>query len=68
MLTNQEKIEIVSSRLKSLESSKYDVDLSIEEENSIESPSQQVLDSHQARLADVNARIAVLQTKLEELS
>jgi len=68
MLTNQEKIEIINSRLKSLESSKYDVELSIEEENSIESPSQQILDSHQARLADVNARIAVLQTKLEELS
>lgn len=68
MLTNQEKTEIINSRLKSLESSKYDLQLSIDEENSIESPNQQILDNHNARIVDIDARVAVLQTKLEELS
>ena len=66
-LTDEEKKGIIDARLKSIESSIYDVQLSVEEENSIQSPSADILASLSSRLTDLNARKAVLEAKLEEL-
>ena len=68
MLSNEEKAGVVTARLKNIESSIYDVELSIAEENAIEAPSSEVLAALQSRMSDLNARKAVLQTKLEELA
>lgn len=68
MLTNEEKIGIINGRLKNIESSKYDVELSIEEENAIESPNSSILANHQSRLVELQAKKAVLEAKLQELS
>lgn len=68
MLTNEEKIGIINGRIKNIESSKYDAELAIEEENALASPNAEILAIHQSRLTDYNAKKAVLEAKLEELS
>ena len=63
-----EKINIINGRLKNIEASRYDTQLSIDEENAVESPSTEILANHASRLADLDARKAVLEAKLVELS
>jgi len=66
-LANEDKIGIINGRLRSIATSVYDVNLSIEEENSIQNPNPDVLNTLNSRLADLNTRKAVLEEKLEEL-
>lgn len=67
-LTKEEKAEIINSHLKSLSSSIYNAEISLAEENSLESPSQDVLDQLNLQISNAqtksNALIAKLQTLL----
>lgn len=67
-LTNEDKINVINGRLRNLEVSKYDLQLSIQEENSLVSPSTQIIANHQATIDALDSKIALLQVKLEELS
>lgn len=67
-LTNDEKITIISNRIKNVELAKYDAELAIQEENAVESPSAAILAGHQARLNDILAKKAVLEAELEKVS
>jgi hypothetical protein len=66
-LTNQEKISIVEQHIRNLEINKFNIELSISEENSVESPSETVLISLNGQLANVNAKINALNTELTTL-
>jgi hypothetical protein len=66
-LSNQEKISIVEQHLKNLEVNKFNIELSISEENSVESPSESILHGLNGQLANVTAKISTLNTELTTL-
>lgn len=66
-LTKDEKLSIITQHQKAIAASKYDIEISIDEENSTLSPNGEILAYHQTLLADATAKLAVLQEKLEEL-
>lgn len=67
-LSNEEKIGIVNQHKRTVEYSKYGVELSIMEENSVESPNQAIIDSLNDQLADFNSKLAVLDAEITALS
>lgn len=67
-LSKEEKIAIVNQHLKSLEYNRYNIQMSLAEENAIDAPSQVVLDSLNAQLAENTARKSVLIQELETLN
>ncbi len=68
MLTNEEKRAVVEGHIKQLEVEKYNVDVLIEVENSLPSPTQETLDYFNGLLNNINTKMALLQSKLAELS
>jgi hypothetical protein len=67
-LTNAEKRTIVESRLKSLKSNEYNIQLSIREENVVAIPSQERLDTLSLELSDIQAKITIIVAELESLA
>jgi hypothetical protein len=68
ILTNEEKIAIINQHKRTVEYTKYGVELSILEENSVESPNQETLDSLNASISDLNSKLAVLDAEIASLS
>lgn len=66
-LNNQDKISIVEQHIRNLEINKFNIELSLAEENSVESPSEAVLNSLNGQLSNVNAKINALNTELTTL-
>jgi len=66
-LTNQDKIGIVQQHIKNLQLNKYNLEVSIVEENALQTPAQSTLDSLNSQIADVVAKLAVLDTELTTL-
>lgn len=66
-LTAEEKSKVVETRLKSLEYSIYNVNLSKREENAKSSPDQGAISDYNTQLADFNARKSILEAELESL-
>ncbi len=67
-LTSAEKRTIVESRLKSLKSNEYNIQLSIREENVVAIPSQERLDTLSLELSDIQAKITIIVAELESLA
>lgn len=67
-LTNAEKRSIAESRLKSLKSNEYNVQLSIREENVVAIPSQEQLDTLSLELSDIQAKITVIVAEINSLT
>lgn len=67
-LTKEEKIEIVGQHIKNLDYNKYNITLSIVEENAASVPNQSVLDSLSVQEADIDAKINALNAELTELN
>lgn len=67
-LSNEEKIAIVNQHKRTVEYSKYGVELSIMEENAVDSPNQSIVDSLNDQLADLNSKLAVLDAEITALS
>lgn len=67
LLTNEDKVAIINQHKRNIEYTKYGVELSLAEENSIESPSQNVIDALNIQISDLNNKIALLDTELSEL-
>jgi hypothetical protein len=68
ILTNEEKVAIINQHKRTVEYTKYGVELSILEENSVESPNQETLDSLNASISDLNSKLAVLDAEIASLS
>lgn len=67
-LSNEEKITIVNQHKRTVEYTKYGVELSIMEENAVESPNQETINSLNDQLADLNSKLTVLDAEITALS
>ena len=67
-LSNEDKIAIINQHKRSVEYSKYGVELSILEENAITSPNAQTITSLNNELSDLNSKIAALDAEIAALA
>lgn len=67
-LSNEDKIAIINQHKRSVEYSKYGVQLSIIEENAITSPNSQTIASLNNELADLNSKLSALDAEIAALA
>lgn len=67
VLSTQDKIGIVQQHIKNLQLNKYNLEVSIVEENALQNPAQSTLDSLNSQISDIVAKLAVLNTELTTL-
>ena len=68
LLSNEEKTGIINQHLKNLQYSKFNIELSIIEENAKTTPEAETLTSINSQLVDINSRITALQAELDKLA
>lgn len=68
MLNNEEKISVVDSRIRSLEYNKYNLQLSLIEENAVSIPNEESIESIENQMNLVNLKISALQSEKSELT
>jgi hypothetical protein len=67
ILTNEDKAGIINQHKRNLEINKFNLELSLAEENSITSPNAELVSTFTGQIADLNKKIAVLDTELAEV-
>jgi hypothetical protein len=67
-LTNDEKATVITTHLRNLSYSKYNTELSIIEEESLEAPSTESLAQLNSQLVSINTKIAALEEELTAVS
>jgi len=64
MLTKEEKAQIISSHIKNLNYTRYNLEIDIIQENAKVSPSSSALTNFNTQIDEVDDQIAALQTQL----
>jgi len=67
-LSNAEKIAVINQHIKNIEYSKYNLEISIIEENAATAPSQETIDSLNDQIADLENKKAALNSEIATLS
>jgi hypothetical protein len=67
-LTNEEKTTIVNSHLKNLVYNKYNLTISVIEENAKTSPNSDTLSSLNSQISEIDDQMAALQAELASLT
>lgn len=67
-LTNEDKISIINQHKRNLEYSKYGIEISILEEQAVDSPSESVISSFNKQISEINKKITVLDAEIASLS
>jgi hypothetical protein len=67
LLSNEEKTGIINQHLKNLHYNKFNIEISVVEENAKTTPEAEVLTSLSTQLADFNSRITALDAELAKL-
>jgi hypothetical protein len=67
-LTNEEKATVITTHLRNLSYSKYNTELSIIEEESLESPSAESLAQLNSQLTSISTKMAALEEELATVS
>jgi hypothetical protein len=67
LLSNEEKTGIINQHLKNLHYNKFNIEISIVEENAKSTPEAELLANLNTQLADINSRIEALEAELEKL-
>lgn len=67
-LTNQDKLIIVEDHIRSLQMSKFNLELTKIEENAVKSPDTVVLSSVQSQIDDYAAKLVALEAQKTSLS
>jgi len=67
MITNEEKLAIVSQHIKNLELNKFNLELSLIEENAKADPNQNNITPIEADIDDVVAKITALTVELNKI-
>jgi len=67
-LTNEEKTSIVNSHLKNLVYNKYNLTISVIEENAKISPNSETLSSLNSQISEIDDQMAALQAELASLT
>lgn len=60
-LTNEEKVEIIDNHIKNLKAGKYNLQLSLIEESSIDTPSEEKVSLLTQEISDTDKRIGALE-------
>lgn len=67
ILTNEDKAGIINQHKRSLEINKFNLELSLVEENAVTAPNTELVATYTAQIADFAKRIAVLDAELAEV-
>jgi hypothetical protein len=67
-LTNEEKVVIINQHLKNLNYSKFNIEISLIEENAKSVKDAEQIASLNEQAVDIDLRITALEDKIEELS
>lgn len=68
MLTNEEKLGIINQHKRNISLNKYNLELSLIEENALATPNAEVVASLTAQIADYDLKLAALDAEIAELS
>jgi hypothetical protein len=67
MITNEEKMGIINQHMRNVQVNKYNLELTLLEENALTSPNAETVTALTAQIAEANKKIAVLETELESV-
>jgi 16S rRNA G1207 methylase RsmC len=67
-LSNEDKISVVNQHKRAVEYSKYNLTISLIEENAVLSKDQEAIQSLTAKIADHNSKLSALDAELDSLS
>jgi hypothetical protein len=67
-LTKEEKVQIISSHIKSLSYTKYNLEIDIIQENAKVTPSASALNNFNSQIDEAEGQIAALQTELSAVN
>ena len=67
-LTNEEKIQIINNHIKNLKTHKYNLEVSVIEENGLDEPSSDKLNLLNKEIADTDDRISALNAEIIKLA
>lgn len=67
-LTDNEKYSIIQQHLRNVNYNKYNLEISLIEENAATPKSQQNIDSLTVQLNNINAKISALQAEMDNLN
>ena len=67
MITNEEKLGIINQHMRNVQVNKYNLELTLLEENALTSPNAETVSSLTAQIAEANKKMAVLETELESV-
>jgi hypothetical protein len=68
ILTNEEKMGIANQHLKNLEYNKYNLQLSMLEENALATPNAASIADIQSQINSIDAKIAVIEAEIDTLA
>lgn len=66
-LTNEEKISIITQHIRNLEFNKYNLNVSLLEENALAIPNQATIDSVNLQISEANTKITALNAEIASL-
>jgi hypothetical protein len=67
-LSNEDKISVVNQHKRAVEYSKYNLTISLIEENAVLSKDQEAIQSLTAKIADHDSKLSALDAELDSLS
>jgi len=67
-LNNEEKLNIVNQHIKNVEYNKYNLQLSLIEENAVSSPNAEAISSLNAQMASTDLKLAALEEEKSNLT
>jgi hypothetical protein len=67
-LSNEEKISVVNQHKRAIEYSKYNLTVSLIEENAVLNKDQDTIDSLTAKIADHDGKLSALDAEIDSLS
>lgn len=68
LLTNDEKIGIANQHLKNLQYNRYNLELSLKEENALDTPNAASVADVQLQITSIDAKIAAIEEEIDTLS
>ena len=68
LLTNEEKIGIANQHLKNLQYNRYNLELSLKEENALDTPNEASVADVQSQLNSIDAKIEAIEAEIETLA
>jgi hypothetical protein len=68
MLTNEDKLGIANQHLKNLQYNRYNLELSLKEEQAVSSPSDTIIQDLTNQCVTIDAKVSAIQAEIASLS